>query len=84
MSRKTSTAPLSQPSARRRQIVPRYGHSLTIHTPLTLDDEIQATLLRAVAAASPSQRLTLLTLLETPDLLTATETMVSALRGGAR
>jgi len=58
------------------------GKAPTDSTPL--DDELSAALTAALASATTTQRLTLLTLLETPDALAATERLIAALSRGAR
>ena len=62
------------------------GKAPTDSTPLDhqLDDEVSAALTAALASATTTQRLTLLTLLETPDALAATERLIAALSRGAR
>jgi hypothetical protein len=58
------------------------GKAPTDSTPL--DHEVTAALTAALASATTTQRLTLLTLLETPDALAATERLIAALFRGAR
>lgn len=50
----------------------------------SLDRDVSTALSTAIASASPKQKLTLLTLLETPGALSATEGLVAAILGGAR
>jgi hypothetical protein len=51
---------------------------------VTLDEDVTSALAEAILVASPEQKLTLLTLLETPGAVSAAEGLISAVLGGAR
>jgi hypothetical protein len=50
----------------------------------TLDHDVSIALTEAIASASPTQKLTLLMLLETPGALSATEGLISAIQKSLR
>jgi hypothetical protein len=73
-------------SAPTRPVLGLVGKAPTDVTPLDyqLDQEVSAALTVALASATPTQRLALLTLLQTPGAPEALERLIAALLRGAR
>ncbi len=74
---------MRRPSRPILRIVDRAQHRLEERS-VDVDGHVATALANALASATPAQRLTLLTLLETPKALEATEELISVLVASAK